>query len=186
MINDRTKRIVGIVLLIIGLIGLISLPFTFKTIMLSFLMLLISVILLPLGFASLYNGLSFQNRGILLIILGVIFLSITMFLIIGYVRYVDPLIVLSIVNITFWVLLFIIPGILKIIQKTDSNETFMFIDALAASTTLCMLIYAIVINNMTQSNFLNLYFTYFWYVLGGGFIFCLIIIAIAFFSDAIL
>lgn len=118
---------------------------------------------MPLGFASLYRGLSFQNRGILLIILGVIFLSITMFLIIVYVRYVDPLIVLSIVNITFWAFLFIIPGILKIIQKADFRGPFMLVDALAASTTLCMLIYTMIINNMTQSNFLNLYFTYLWY-----------------------
>ncbi|NVM35695.1 MAG: hypothetical protein HWN81_08870 [Candidatus Lokiarchaeota archaeon] len=180
MVDDRTKRIVGILLLIIGLLFL---PFTFRTIM-SLMLLPIPVILLPLGFASLYRGLSLKNRGILLISMGLIFISITMYLIIDNIRYIDSLIVLSIVNTTFWALLFIIPGILKIMQKTTLSEKFMFVDALAAFTTLWMLIYTLIINNMAPSNFLHLYFRYFWYVLGGALIFSLIIIVIAVFAES--
>jgi len=178
MVDDRTKRIVGIVFLVIGLIFL---PFTFMTIM-SLLMLPIPVILLPLGFVSLYRGLSVQNRALLLISMGVIFISITLFLINYYIRFVEPLIVLSIVNATFWVLIFLLPGILKLIKKSTLSDKFMFVDALAAFTTFWMLIYTLIINNMAPINFLNLYFIYFWPVLGGSFLFSLILIVLGVFA----
>ncbi|MFW9875203.1 MAG: hypothetical protein ACFFG0_19020 [Candidatus Thorarchaeota archaeon] len=179
MVSDRTKCIVGIILLTIGLI---ILAFSFRTIM-SMIMLPIPVICLPLGFVSLYRGLSVQNRAILLIVMGVIFISITIFIIYKYIRFSEPLIVLSIVNTTLWVLVFLIPGILKLIKKTTLGDKFKFMLALTAFTTFWMLIYTLIINNVAPSNFLNLYFKYFWPVLGGAFLFSLILIVIGVFSN---
>jgi len=121
-------------------------------------------------------------------IIGLVFILITFSLINNYIIFPDPLIVFLTVDIIFWVLVFILPGIVKFKQKTYDfiGTKFVFWDGVAIITALSVLIYALIIYNLAKLNFLNTFFAYFWYVLGGGLLIGLIVMAIAVYTDVTL
>ena len=183
MTENKTKRNAGIILLSIGIFILVVieiLPSIFYN-WISFP--IISVICLCLGFVFLYIGLSIRNRAIMLFIIGGYFIYLTMSIIIRIKPYMNVLVTLTIVNLTFWVLLFIIPGIIKLIKNINFSERTTYLYALAPLTVFWILIYTIVIAVLTASvptTFIDFYFQYFFIALGGGFILSIIVLVLVY------
>ncbi len=179
-IKAETKLKVGIILLIVGLIFAPIVSISTMTLVL----LPIPVILIPLGLIIFYRGLSIQNRGIMLIIIGGIFITLSTLTINNALRlYREPILALSTINIIFWVLCFVVPGVVKITKKIEFDEKTTYLYMLAPLTTFWLLIYTIVIAGIASSapaTFASLYSQYFIIAVGGGFLLSLIIVGISY------
>jgi len=179
-IKAETKLKVAIILLIVGLIFIPIVSISIMTLIL----LPIPVILIPLGLIIFYRGLSIQNRGIMLLIIGGIFITWSTLVINGALRlYREPILALSTINIIFWVLCFIVPGVIKIAKKIEFDEKTTYLYILAPLTTLWVLIYTIIIAGIASSapiTFASLYSQYFIIAVGCGFLLSSIIIGFSY------
>jgi len=177
-VTDKTKRIAGIILLSVGIIlsvVYVFFPVIFPITPLTFLL---------VGFIFLYIGFSSKNRGIMLLITGGIFIFLTTMIFIRLIPDMTILVTLSIVNIAFWFLSLIVPGIVKTIKKINFGEKTIYLYALAPLTDLWLLLYTIIIAELTAGasvTFIDFYFQYFFIALGGGIILSLIIIPIIYY-----
>ncbi|MFW9882522.1 MAG: hypothetical protein ACFFG0_56390 [Candidatus Thorarchaeota archaeon] len=188
MAENKTKRKAGIILFSIGIVILVVrefFPFIFYNLMVFN---IISIICLLIGAIFLYIGLSIKNRAIMLFIVGGYFIYLTMSIIIRINLYLIMLVTLLIVNLVLWVLVFIIPGIIKLIKKINFSERTTYLYALAPLTVFLLLIYTIVITVMTVNapqTFVTTYFQYFFIALGGGVILSIIILVIVYESPTL-
>ncbi|MFX1498247.1 MAG: hypothetical protein ACFFBH_12015 [Promethearchaeota archaeon] len=183
MAENKTKRKAGIVLLIIGMSMLLImefLPFIFQN-WIAFP--IISVISIFIGFILLYKELSIKNRAIMLLITGGFFIIITTLMIIRITLYMYMLIILLTVNFALWILVFIIPSIIKLIKNINFSERTTYIYALAPLTVFWLLLYTIIISILSASTptiFIDFYFQYFFIALGGGILLSIILLVIVY------
>jgi len=178
MVEDKTKRIAGIIFLSIGFVLIL---FLFNEV--TFLFSIISLpIVITLGVIFLYRGLSLQNRGIMLLITGALFIILSSLLFSNAIIYIFQKTTLLILNNLLWVLCFIIPGVYKFIKKVEFNENAIYLYSLAPQTIFWLLIYTIIITAITTEapmTFMSLYWQYFVIALGISFLLSLIVIGLA-------
>ena len=104
----------------------------------------------------------------------------------AHLAYTDSRITFIVVNIIFWSLCFIVTGIGKLIKNKEFYERFIYLYALAPTTSFWLFIYTIVIVTITSEapfTFLSLYSHYFLIALGGGFLISLIIIGFVYLDE---
>jgi hypothetical protein len=166
--EDRTKIRVGLILFTISvLIGLFAL-FDLTQPIFYFFIFLQPYNLIGLGF--LYSGLSNVGKGMLLILYGILFNLLAIYVIWINIIWYDLITAFTIVNLIFWSLIFIVPGFLLIFVG-GVNKAVLFLDGLVIFTFAGKAFVMLIWGAISQPQYFNeFYFENFWGCMGWGFL----------------
>lgn len=118
-------------------------------------------------------------KGIIAISIGIYFLIMAIAIIGSTVGIRPDLAIALFINfLVFWILTFLIPGVLSI-ARYKMSEKSMWWYMIAPLTTLCMLIYMILVIFLSGNNFWNYYTQFILFAIGISMLLSLILICYA-------